>query len=82
MMVRVQLAKDLCRHILELDKSIRFAGIADRFGKIVMEEYRKGLFPLLSKEEAALSVLQTSIRMGSRKTMQPKLGKIVYTFTF
>lgn len=72
---------DLCKQIIGFDKTIRFAGIADKFGKIVMEEYRKGTFPLLSKEESALSVLQTSIRMGIGKTMQARLGKIVYTFT-
>jgi len=76
-----QIPKDLCKQILEFDKTIRFAAIADKFGKVVMEEYRKGAFPLLSKEEAALSVMQASIRMGSRKTMQPRLGKIVYSFT-
>jgi len=74
--------KDFCKQILEFDKTIRFAGIADKFGKIVMAEYRKGLVPLLSKEESALSVVRTSIISGIRKTMQAKLGKIVYSFTF
>ena len=75
-----QVPKDLCKQILEFDKTIRFAGIADKFGKIVMAGYRKGSVPLLSKEESVLSFMQTSIRMGTRKTMQAKLGKIVYAF--
>jgi len=74
--------QDFCKQILESDKHIRFAGISDRYGKIVMEEYRRGTLPLLSKEESALSFLQTSMRMGSRKSMQARLGKIVYAFTF
>jgi hypothetical protein len=76
-----QVQADLCKQIIEFDKAIRFVGIADRFGHIVTSEHRKGTFPLLSREESALSAMQSAIRMGSRKTMQPTLGKIVYSFT-
>lgn len=76
-----QQTQDLCQRIVRLDKSIRFAGVSDRFGKIVAEVYRKGSAPLLSKEEQALSILQAAIRMGTRKTMIPKLGKLSYTFS-
>jgi hypothetical protein len=72
---------DFCSRIVELDKNIRFAGVADRFGKVIMAEYRKGLVPLLSKEESVLSVMQSSIRMGTRKTLQPTLGRVVYSMT-
>jgi len=80
-MDKSQVPRDFCKQILELDKTIRFAGIADKFGKMVMTAYRKGTTSLLSKHESVLSVMQSSIRMGTRKTMQPQLGKIVYTFT-
>lgn len=74
--------RDLCKQIFAFDKSIRFAGVADRYGTTILTEYRKTSTPLLSKQESALSIIQASIRMGSRKTLQPKLGKIVYAFTF
>jgi len=76
-----QIPVDFCSRILGFDKNVRFAGVADKFGKIVMAEYRKGVVPLLSDEESALSIIQSSIRIGTRKTLQPALGKIVYSVT-
>ncbi|MFQ5941716.1 MAG: hypothetical protein ACE5KA_08480 [Nitrososphaerales archaeon] len=72
---------DFCHGILKLDKTVRFAAVADRYGKIIAEEYREGSSHLLSKEEEGLSVLQGAIRMGSRKPMMPKLGRLLYTFS-
>lgn len=77
-----RLPKYLCEKICKFDKRIRFAGVADTYGKIVMAQYRKSSSPLLSKQESQLSIMQATVRMGSRKTMQPKLGKIVYAFTY
>lgn len=58
-------AAELCSEILELDKAIRFAGIATRFGKVVASIYRGGLDPLLTRQESELSVTQSIIRMGT-----------------
>jgi len=51
--------KDFCDQILDLDKTIRFAGVADMHGKIAMQSYREGSTPLLTKEESELSALQS-----------------------
>jgi len=77
-----QVPNEFCKQIIALDKLIRFVGVADKFGKIIAEEYRKGSVPLLSKEEEAMSILQGAIRMGSRKTMIPKLGRLIYTVSY
>ncbi len=79
-MDKSQLPKDFCRQILDLDKSIRFAGVSDASGKSIMKEYRKGVVPLLSKEEEEASLMQASIRMASRKLLEPKLGRTIYAF--
>jgi HEAT repeat protein len=79
-MEKVQLPKDLCRQILELDKTVRFAAVA-RLGNIMMSEYREGLDPLLSKRESEIYGVQTAITTDIRRTMEEKLGKIVYTVT-
>ena len=74
----------LCRHILETDKSIRFAGIANKFGSEIVSEYRKGLVPLLTESESTLSTIQSMIRMNTRigeKDIELKLGKPIYSFT-
>jgi len=47
--------KSFCSHILSFHKGIRFAGIADDRGELVGSAYRKGLQPLLTKEESELS---------------------------
>jgi hypothetical protein len=72
--------QDVCTQILELDKTIRFVGIASLEGKLVAEEYRKGLRPFLTKEESELSIVQSIIRMGTRKVLEDKLGKTIYAF--
>ncbi len=73
-----QFPKDLCKQILALDSTIRFAGIGSSAGKIVMMEYRKGLAPFISKQELELSVMQSAIRMSARKLLEPKIGKTIY----
>ncbi len=70
----------LCSEILALDDGIRFAGIATRFGKVVASIYRDKLDPLLTGQESELSVTQSIIRMGTRQTLEEKLGKTVYAF--
>jgi hypothetical protein len=72
--------QDLCKHILELDKTIRFVGIASIEGKLIAQEYRVGLESLLTKEESELSVMQSIIRMGTRKVLEEKVGKTIYAF--
>lgn len=72
---------DLCNEILDFDDGIRFAGIVDKFGKILKSKYRKGTIPLLSKQETRQSIVQSTIKMGSSKLMQPLLGRIIYSST-
>jgi hypothetical protein len=74
----------LCRHILEADTSIRFAGIANKFGSKTVSEYRKDLVPLLTESESTLSTIESMIRMNTRigeKDIILKLGKPIYSFT-
>jgi hypothetical protein len=74
----------LCKHILEADNSIRFAGIANKFGSKIASKYRKGLVPLLTENESTLSTIESVIRMNTRigeKDIELKLGKPIYSFT-
>jgi hypothetical protein len=74
----------LCKHILEADNSIRFAGIANKFGSKTVSKYRKGLVPLLTENESTLSTIESVIRMNTRigeKDIELKLGKPIYSFT-
>ena len=73
-------SKITCEQILELDKTIRFVGIANLEGKLIAQEYREGLRSLLTKEESELSAMQSIIRMGTRKVLEEKIGKTIYAF--
>ncbi|HEX7032971.1 MAG TPA: hypothetical protein VF172_08230 [Nitrososphaera sp.] len=73
--------KDICREILSVDKSIRFAGIANMMGKVVAQEFRKGVTPLLSFEEVESDTVKSVLRMRTREDHEDKLGRAIYTFT-
>jgi hypothetical protein len=70
----------LCNKVLEADQYVRFAGVADRLGKLVASQYRRNVKPLLTKEESELSITQSILRMGTRSTLEDKLGQTVYAF--
>lgn len=72
---------DFCTNILRLDRGIRFVGVANREGKLIAHAYRKGIVPLLTPRETEVSVLQSFIRMGTRATLEQKIGDTVYSFT-
>ena len=72
---------DICKKIIGLDDSIRFAGIPNKFGKQIVVEYREGLEPFLTDSESELYAIETVIRMNTRKDFESKLGKPIYSFT-
>ena len=72
---------NVCKKIIGLDDSIRFAGIPNKFGKQIVVEYREGLEPFLTDSESELYAIETVIRMNTRKDFESKLGKPIYSFT-
>ena len=76
------LFEDVCQNILDLDKTIRFAGITNMRRTIVSAKYRAGLVPLLTQEETIESVEHSVLRMSTRRLMEAKLGKTIYSITF
>ena len=72
---------ELCKLIIQSDQSIRFVGIADKYGKQVAVSYREGLVPYLNQTESEIYSIDTVMRMNSRKEMESKLGKVIYSFT-
>jgi hypothetical protein len=72
---------DLCKQIVQLDPSIRFVGIADKYGKQIAVYYREGLVPYLDPRESEIYSIDAVMRMNTRKQMESKLGQVVYSFT-
>jgi hypothetical protein len=73
-------AKEICNQVLQLDKSIRFAGIANNMGTLIAYKLREGLVPLLNEEELENSIMKTVLRMKIREDFESKLGDVIYTF--
>lgn len=76
------LFEDICQNIIDLDKTIRFAGITNMRKTIIYAKYRTGLVPLLKQQETIESVEHSVLRMSTRMLMEAKLGKILYSITF
>jgi hypothetical protein len=79
---------DICNQILEIDKSIRFAGFANNMGTIIAAQHREAVSvekekeqSLLTKDELEISAIESVLRMVTRKNMISKLGKPIYSFT-
>ena len=64
---------DLCDLILKMDRSIRFAGIANKMGKTITTAYRKRSDPLLTEDESDLSTIESVLRMRTRVTSNRSL---------
>ena len=67
-----------CKHVVDLDPSIRFAGIADEDGKLESIAERMGLVPLLTPEERAQYAITAATRQYTRLRWEYMLGKIQY----
>jgi hypothetical protein len=68
----------LCKHILNVDPKVRFAGICDDSGEIKYGGQREGIKNLLSPEETKRSNLQALARWGLRNALAAKTGKGKY----
>ena len=64
----------------QLDKSIRFAAIANNMGTLIAYKLREGLVPLLNEEELQNNIMKTVLRMKTREDYESKLGDVIYTF--
>jgi hypothetical protein len=73
--------QEFCDRVIALDKSIRFAGIADEDGHLVAIAERKGLKPLLNPEERAQYAITAATRQYTRLRWEYLLGKINYAMS-
>lgn len=72
---------EFCKQVLDLDPGIRFAGIAEKDGRLSASRYRKGVVPMLDRSRLELSAVQSSIRFNTRENFEHELGKALYTIT-
>jgi hypothetical protein len=70
--------QEFCDKVIALDKSIRFAAIADEDGKLMATTERKSLKPLMTPEERAQYAITAATRQYTRLRWEYLLGKINY----
>ena len=71
--------KCLCKNILALDDSIRFAAMPNNLGTIDAPEYRTGLKPMMRIEETKQYAIQAVTRAALRDNFTSKLGRFEYS---
>lgn len=67
---------------MTLDRSIRFAAMADADGKLVAVAERKGLKAIMTPEERAQYAITAATRQFTRLRWEFLLGKIAYASSY
>ena len=67
-----------CKRVLELDKSIRYAGMCASDGTLIASEYKKEITPLIDETELEFAKL-SAIRAMERDVLSTKLGRPMYS---
>ena len=74
-----ELLSTFVKKVVNLNKSIRWAGMANQLGIIIKEAYREGLRALFTDEENIEYAANTIARHKERIKYEPKIGKLEYT---
>ena len=64
--------------LLNLDNSLRWIGISNKYGVLINVEQRKDLEPLMSEEESEEYAAAAVSRYRTRFKFQTKIGKLNY----
>lgn len=74
---------DLCAKTLRLDKTVRFAGIMDDNGRLLVGKYRKNVIPLISPtgEKSNNSFYAAYKSLTLKKNFESDLGEIHFQLT-
>jgi hypothetical protein len=77
-MIEYDFLYEVSKAILNLDPSVRWMGIANKFGVLLNAEHREGLEQLMTDEENEEYAALTVTRHKTRIKFQPKIGDLVY----
>jgi len=69
----------LCNEIINLNKSIRFVGVINNMGTLLVSLYREELVPLLTREETENYAMQAVLRAATREDFVSELGKLKHS---
>lgn len=77
-MIEYDFLYEFSKTMLNLDPSVRWMGIASKFGILVNAEHREGLEQLMTDEENEEYASLTVTRHKTRLKFQPKIGDLIY----
>ena len=77
-MIEYDLIYEFSKVMLDLDPSVRWMGIANKFGVLLNAEHREGLEQLMTDEENEDYAALTVTRHKTRIKFQPKIGDLIY----
>lgn len=77
-MIEYDLLYEFSKEILNLDPSVRWMGVANKFGVLLNAERREGLEQLMTEEENEEYAALTVTRHKTRIKFQPKIGDLIY----
>ena len=77
-MIEYDFIYEFSKVILNLDPSMRWMGIANKYGVLLNAEHREGLEQLMTDEENEEYAALTVTRHKTRIKFQPKIGDLVY----
>ena len=77
-MIEYDLNYEFSKTMLNLDPSVRWMGVASKFGILVNAEHREGLEQLMTDEENEEYAALTVTRHKTRLKFQPKIGDLIY----
>lgn len=80
MSIDYQLLESILEQTIDVDKSIRWAGIVNDNGVILNSKQRVGLSPLLTQEENEEYAVSAITRHRTRAKFEPKIGRLQYAF--
>lgn len=79
-MIDYEFIYSFTKQVLMLDASIRWIGIANKFGVLLNAEYREGIKPLMTEEENEEYASLTVTRQKTRIKFESKIGPLIYAF--
>lgn len=74
-----QIFSKICKQTLQIDKSIRFAGIANKMGSLEATAYRQGLVPLMTADQTSQYAIQAVLRAATREDFESNIGRLQYS---
>ena len=69
----------ICNEIMNLNKLIRFVGVVNNLGTLLVTSYREKLIPLMTNEETENYAMQAVLRAATREDFVNKLGKLKHS---